>query len=98
MSEIFRVGLTQDFLGADGKTPVFDPVAFEILQAETSLSFQYMPDAADEVTPEQAARYDSIVVLTPRVTARTLEGSDIRLELVARFGVRYDNVDIDSYT
>src|SRR5260370_39917574 len=98
MSEIFRVGLTRDFLGADGKTPVFDPAAFGILQAEKSLSFGYMPDATDGVTPAQAAGYDAIVVLTPRVTARTLPGADPRLELVARLGVCYDNVDTASCT
>jgi phosphoglycerate dehydrogenase-like enzyme len=98
MSEIFRVGLTRDFLGTDGKTPVFDPVAFEILRAEKSLSFEYIPDATDEVTPEQAARYDAIVVLTPRITARTLAGADRRLKLVARFGVGYDNVDTEACT
>src|SRR5260370_16208355 len=57
-----------------------------------------MPEPVDEVTPAQAARYDAIVVLTPRVTTRTLEGADRRLGLVARFGVGYDNVDTDSCT
>src|SRR5260221_5643828 len=98
MSEIFRVGLTRDFLGSDGKTPVFDPAAFAVLEAEESLSFEYMPEPVDEVTPAQAARYDAIVVLTPRITARTLAGADRRLKLVARFGVGYDNVDTEACT
>src|SRR5260370_32295604 len=98
MSEIFRVGLTSDFLGRDGKTPIFDPLAFEILAAEKSLSFEYMPESVDEVTPAQAAAYDAIVVLTPRVTERTLAGADRRLGLVARFGVGYDNVDVEACT
>ena len=98
MSESFRVGLTRDFLGSDGKTPIFDPRAFEVLRAEKSLSFEYMNETVDEVTAEQAARYDAIVVLTPQVTARTLAGADRRLKLVARFGVGYDNVDTDACT
>ena len=53
MSEIFRVGLTRDFLGSDGKTPVFDPAAFAVLEAEESLSFEYMPEPVDEVTQGQ---------------------------------------------
>src|SRR5260370_31214465 len=57
-----------------------------------------MPEPVDEVTPAQAARYDAIVVLTPRVTTRTLEGADRRLGLVARFGVGYDNVDTEACT
>jgi phosphoglycerate dehydrogenase-like enzyme len=98
MSEIFQVGLTRDFLGADGKTPIFDPAAFAVLEAQKALRFEYMPETTDEVTPAQAARYDAIVVLTPRVTARTLGGADRRLRLIARFGVGYDNVDTDACT
>src|SRR5258707_8545318 len=98
MSEIFRVGLTRAVLGSDGKTPVFAPAAFGVLEAEESLSFEYMPEPVDEVTPAQAARYDAIVVLTPRITARTLAGADRRLKLVARFGVGYDNVDTEACT
>src|SRR5258708_5981381 len=98
MSEILCVGLTSDFLGRDGKTPIFDPLAFEILAAEKSLSFEYMPESVDEVTPAQAARYDAIVLLTPRITARTLASADRRLGLVARFGVGYDNVDVEACT
>ena len=50
------------------------------------------------MTPAQAARYDAIVVLTPRVTATTLGGADRRLRLIARFGVGYDNVDVAACT
>src|SRR5258707_9654871 len=98
MSEIFRVGLTRAVLGSDGKTPVFAPAAFGVLEAEESLSFEYMPESVDEVTPAQAARYDAIVLLSPRLTARTLAGADRRLKLIARFGVGYDNVDTDACT
>jgi phosphoglycerate dehydrogenase-like enzyme len=98
MSNRFRVGLTRDCRGTDGKTPVFDPVAFELLRAEKSLVFEILAEGGDEVTPEQAARYDALVVLMPRVTARTLAGADRRLRIVARFGVGYDNVDTEACT
>ena len=42
MSEIFQVGLTRDFLGADGKTPIFDPRAFEVLRGAEGAALQYM--------------------------------------------------------
>jgi len=95
MGNLFRVGLTRDCLGTDGKTPVFDPAAFDVLRGETSLSFEILEEGGSEVTPEQAARYDALVVLVPRVTARTLAGSDRRLRIVA---VGYDNVDTEACT
>ena len=98
MSDRFRVGLTRDCLGSDGIRPVFDPTALEILAVEEGLSFEYMPEDGDEVTPAQAARYDAIVVMTPRVTARTLAGTDRRVRIVARFGVGYDNIDTEACT
>src|SRR4029077_721701 len=98
MGNLFRVGLTRDCLGTDGKTPVFDPAAFDVLRGETSLSFEILEEGGSEVTAEQASRYDALVVLMPRVTARTLSGSDRRLRIVARFGVGYDNVDTEACT
>src|SRR5438309_4622477 len=102
MSEImgnsFRVGLTRDCLGSDGRTPVFDPAAFAVLRAEPSVSFEILAEGGNEVTPAQVARYDAIVVLMPRVTERTLSGADRRLRIIARFGVGYDNVDTDACT
>jgi phosphoglycerate dehydrogenase-like enzyme len=98
MGNSFRVGLTRDCLGRDGRTPVFDPAAFTVLQAEKSLKFEILESGDDEVTQEQASRYDALVVLMPRVTERTLAGTDRRLRIVARFGVGYDNVDTAACT
>jgi len=66
MSEIFRVGLTRDCLRADGRIPVIDPVALDRLKSETSLAFEFMLEACEEVTPEQASPYHAIVVMKPR--------------------------------
>src|SRR5689334_5809700 len=95
MGNSFRVGLTRDCLGSDGRTPVFDPAAFAVLRAEASVSFEILAESDSDVTPVQAARYDAIVLLMPRVTERTLSGAERRLRIVARFGVGYDNVDTD---
>jgi phosphoglycerate dehydrogenase-like enzyme len=98
MGNLFRVGLTRDCLATDGKTPVFDPAAFAVLREEASLSFEILEEGGSEVTAEQASRYDALVVLMPRVTARSLSGPDRRLRIVARFGVGYDNVDTEACT
>jgi D-3-phosphoglycerate dehydrogenase len=89
----FRVGLTRDFLKPDG-TPSFDTKALQVLEADSRISYEFMKENTTEVTADQAAQYDAIVVLTPRVTAATVARPDKRLSLIARFGVGYDSVDV----
>ncbi len=98
MAGPFRVGLTRDCLGDDGTTPIFDPAALGRLAGTPGLDFEFIGTEAPEVTQEEAGRYDAIVVLKPRVTARTLAGPQRRLMLVARMGVGYDNVDVAACT
>ncbi len=93
----FRVGLTRDFLKPDG-TPAFDQAAFAVLKSDPRIACEYIKDATNEVTADQAAQYDAIVVLTPRVTAATVARADKRLSLIARFGVGYDSVDVPALT
>ena len=56
MSNEFRVGLTRDCLGRDGRNPVFDPAAFAVLRVEKSLVFEYIAESGDEVTPKPVPR------------------------------------------
>jgi phosphoglycerate dehydrogenase-like enzyme len=98
MAGPFRVGLTRDCLGDDGTTPIFDPAALGRLAGTPGLDFEFIGTETPEVTQEEAGRYDAIVVLKPRVTARTLAGPQRRLMLVARMGVGYDNVDVTACT
>lgn len=94
---IFRVGLTRDSLGLDGK-PVFDPAALEPLKRAAGVEFEFMEEYTPAITPQQAARYDAIVVQKPRVDRSSLAGPDRRLRVVARFGVGFDAVDVDACT
>ncbi|MCK6450334.1 MAG: dehydrogenase [Alphaproteobacteria bacterium] len=95
--EPFRVGFTQDCLGRDGK-PVFDPVALEPLEAAPGVTFEFLDAYTPKVTPDQAARYDAMVVMKPRVDASSLSRADRRLKIVARHGVGFDNVDVEACT
>jgi D-3-phosphoglycerate dehydrogenase len=91
---MFRVGVTGDFLKADG-TLGFGDIGLDLFEG-SEVSWEFLP-AGSEVLPEQARDYDGLLVLAPRVTARTLSGTD-RLKVVARFGVGYDNVDVPACT
>jgi D-3-phosphoglycerate dehydrogenase len=92
---MFRVGVTRDFLKTDG-TPGFGDIGLDLF-TRTGISWEYLPSSDVEILPEHARAYDGLLVLAPRVSARTLEGTD-RLKVVARFGVGYDNVDVAACT
>ncbi len=94
---MFRVGITPDFIGADG-TPLYDPETYRILDSEPNLSWEVMRERADRITPEQAATYDAIMILMPGVEAGSVAGSDRRLTHVSRFGVGYEIIDLAACT
>ena len=96
MAEAFRVGLTRDFLTADGRVG-WGEIGLDALTAAPGVSFDFLDSDGAEVPARVAADYDALIVLTPSVSAATLRGAD-RLRLVARFGVGYDNVDVPACT
>jgi phosphoglycerate dehydrogenase-like enzyme len=93
----FRVGLTRDFIDPQGR-PVFGDIGLGALDAEPGISWGYLPEFHPEIVPDQLRGLDAIITLRPRYTARSFEGGDGRLALVARFGVGYDNVDVGALT
>jgi phosphoglycerate dehydrogenase-like enzyme len=96
----FRIGITPDVLQSDG-TSIFGTEVYRVLEdprVEWEYVDGYVPDEAIEVTPAQAARYDAICAMFTRVTAASLAGPDLRLRLIARFGVGYDSIDVPACT
>ncbi len=87
----FRVALSGDFLDADG-APVFPEFDLSPLEQNDRVELVTL-ERGPEITAEQIADIDALILLAPKVTAETLKGSD-RLSVVARFGVGYDNVDV----
>ncbi|MFN7925972.1 MAG: NAD(P)-dependent oxidoreductase [Bryobacteraceae bacterium] len=96
MTKTFRVGLTRDFLSPDGKIG-FGDIGLSLLEHAPGVSWEFLAGHAAELTPEHVAGYDAVLVLAPKISAATLEGAD-RLAILARFGVGYDNVDVDACT
>lgn len=92
----FRVGLTRDFLNPDGSLG-FGDIGLDLLDGTDGVEWEFLPHSAPELCAEQIHDYDALMVLGPRVTARTFAGVE-RLALVARFGVGYDNIDVDACT
>lgn len=93
---MFRVGITRDFLKPDGSLG-FGDIGLGLLDQNSDLYWQFLPAACDEISPGVADEYDALLVLSPRVTALSVEGCRT-LKLIARFGVGYDNVDVEACT
>jgi phosphoglycerate dehydrogenase-like enzyme len=92
---MFRAGVTRDFLKPDG-TPGFSDIGLDLL-SQAGISWEFLPTGGPDIRPEVARNYDGLLVLAPKVTAATLESAD-RLQIVARFGVGIDNVDVAACT
>ena len=92
MSTPFKVGITRDFLAADG-TSGYGDIGLDILEAAPNITYEYLAEDKAEIEPEQIRDYHGLLVLAPRITAQTLTGND-QLRIIARFGVGYDSVDI----
>ena len=97
MGTKFRVGLTRDLLDSRGE-PAFGRAALGILDRDSSLAWDYLPNVIPEIGPDLAAEYDAIYVNIARVPATAVERADCRLRVVARHGVGYDTVDVPAMT
>ncbi|MGE3926851.1 MAG: NAD(P)-dependent oxidoreductase, partial [Lautropia sp.] len=66
----------------------------ELLDSDPRIEWEYLPESVTEITPAIMARYDGLYVNTPKVTAASVAGPDLRVKVVARHGVGYDSVDV----
>src|SRR5258706_223803 len=93
----FRIGVTRDLRLTNGE-PCFGARAFDVLKANDDITWEWISETFDEVTPEIAARYDALHINLPRVTPASLAGDDCRLKIIARNGVGFDTVDLAAAT
>jgi len=96
MTYRFRIGITSDFLDAEGKIGVGD-IGLGLLDAQPHIAYEFFTPHQPEITPEQIRDYDGIIALSPRITRASLAGSP-RLAVIGRYGVGYDNVDAAACT
>jgi len=90
---MFRVGVTSDIVGADGR------LAYDLshLDGQPGLEWEVMSGHVGELTPEDVAPYDAIVLFKPEVTRATLAGERVP-RVIARLGVGVDNIDVPACT
>jgi D-3-phosphoglycerate dehydrogenase len=93
MADRFRVALSGDFRRADG-TPTFPDFDVTPLTNDPNVEVAYL-EPGPEIKAEQLADFDALILLVPRFTAASVPPGG-RLAAVARFGVGYDNVDVEA--
>jgi phosphoglycerate dehydrogenase-like enzyme len=92
----FHVALTGDFFEADGR-PKYRDVGLGLFDAVPAIEVGRFAAHHAEIAPEQLAGVQGAIVLTPRVSARSLSTAGDLLA-IGRFGVGYDSVDVDACT
>ncbi len=93
---VFRIGLTGDLLGPDGKL-TYQDIGLSLLETADGVEHAFFDRHEPEIQAEQIAGLDAILALTPTVTTATLGGAE-QLTHIGRFGVGYDSVDVDACT
>lgn len=89
----FRVALSGDFLRADG-SPAYPMFDLSPLSA-AGIAHAYVPARDGVMAADDLAGFDALILLGHRFDGRSIP-TDGRLGLVARFGVGYDNVDVEA--
>lgn len=96
MSESYRIGYTADFLTPSGSVGWGD-IGLARLEGIPDVDVSFLPRQEPVLSAELAADFDALGVLAPKVSAELVDNAP-RLAVVARFGVGYDNVDLDACT
>ena len=91
----FRVALSGDFCKPDGSRayPDFDITP---LEADPHVEYAYI-EADGEISPKHIEHFDGLILLGLKFTRNSIHPNR-RLAVVARFGVGYDNVDVEACT
>ncbi|MFI5357055.1 MAG: NAD(P)-dependent oxidoreductase [Opitutales bacterium] len=92
----FNLKLTADFFDATGRSKYPD-IGLSVLASAPHIHHEAFAAHAPEIEPEQLAGANGVIVLTPKVTARSVaQAGD--LVVIGRFGVGYDSVDVKACT
>lgn len=90
----FTVGVSRDFLGPDGSN-VWGDIRLDQL-TEAGISWRYLDEDVAVLRPRDIAGFDAVLIARPAIDAATFAGLETTPSIFARFGVGYDNVDLQA--
>jgi phosphoglycerate dehydrogenase-like enzyme len=93
---LFRVALTADFFGPDGRA-LYRDLGLDLFDRYSHLEWRSFLEHHGEIAREQVGDAQGVIVLTPAVTARSVADTPDLLA-IGRFGVGYDAVDVAACT
>ncbi|MBI3467125.1 MAG: dehydrogenase, partial [Planctomycetes bacterium] len=108
---MFRVALTGDFLNEHGTSPYGD-LGLPLLEGVPHVQYHFLTEQAPrandtgywdrlyslEVTPEQIANVEGLIVLRPWVNRQAFAQGAENLVVIGRSGAGYDKVDLEACT
>ncbi len=92
----FRVALSGDFRRPDG-TPAYPDFDLSPLRNDPRVDCSILDGGEDDIRADAIERCDALILLSPRFGGNSIHPNG-RLGVVARFGVGYDNVDVEACT
>lgn len=95
MKRRFKVGVTRDFLGSDGETVAWGNIGLDRLSEVSWLEWEFLQEDAAVLDAQLVEGYDALLLNGPLLTADVIASLD-SLQIVARFGVGFDNVDVQA--
>jgi phosphoglycerate dehydrogenase-like enzyme len=92
----YRIGVSADFMRPDGK-PAFPDWDMSPLDTDHRIDWAFVPTTQGVIRAQDLDDFDALILLSAHVGADSIPDGE-RLGIVARFGVGFDNVDVDACT
>lgn len=91
----FNLGISGDLLTKSG-VPCFGEEPLKKLEVIKDLNITWMDPNIEFISQDHASKFDAILLNLPKINMDSLIRNDLRLKIVARFGVGYDTVDVNA--
>ena len=88
---MFNIGISRDMIAQRSAHRT------DRLDETDGVSWKFLEEATTDLRPDQIDSLDALLLGGAHITPATLNGAD-RLTLISRFGVGYDNVDVEACT
>jgi phosphoglycerate dehydrogenase-like enzyme/SAM-dependent methyltransferase len=92
LTQAFHICLSRDFLNDDGKLAYGD-VGLWLLEEAAGVTYGFLDERTETLTPAQIAGSDGLIIIYPRVTPATFAQGAERLTVIARAGAGFEKVD-----